>query len=149
MATAMPAPSTRLLIIIRTPLPTRTAPDVGPEFLTFNVRDPVSSRETSYYPRLRDLHATVDAASGKSAADCDAETPNGGRGRTTNDAKPGVRGSRSAGGGAVDDAQLKAFERVVVAHRTTRRAPAARWLRRPAGLSERAAAPPGHARDRR
>src|SRR5213078_2304973 len=35
------------------------------------------------------------------------ETPNGGRGRTTNDAKPGVRGSRSAGGGAVDDAQLK------------------------------------------
>src|SRR5438477_12007166 len=89
MATAMPAPSRRLLIIIRTPLQPRTAPHVGPQFLTLNFRHPVSSRETSYYPRLRDLHATVDAASGKSAADCDAETPNGGRGRTTNKRRPG------------------------------------------------------------
>ena len=38
----------------------------------------------------------------------------------------GVRGSRSAGGGAVDDSQPEAFERVVVAHRAAGRAVARR-----------------------
>jgi hypothetical protein len=46
----MPAPSTRLFIIIRTPHQLTDGTHVRPQLLIFNVRNRVASRERSYYP---------------------------------------------------------------------------------------------------